>query len=95
MEEKDLGSARSEDSFKIKELIKQTGHHRKIKLTSNHGNGPLRSFGNRDFQIWQCVGTENVKKAIGLIRKTTTLYAEHSFFAQFYLITARLRRKNC
>ena len=77
----------SEDSFKIKELTKQTGHHRKIKLTSNHGNGPLRSFGNRDSKIWQLGGNENVKKKtnnrFGRQNNNFALQASHFFSLPF------------
>ena len=41
------------------------------------------------------IATENFKKALGLLSKTTTLYVNHTFFYIFELsITARLRREN-
>ena len=39
-------------------------------------------------------GNKNVKKAIGLITKTTILHAYHAFLPSFFAITARLRREN-
>ena len=36
-------------------------------------------------------GDENVKKAIGFISKTTTLYVQHTF-RTFFVVAARLRR---
>ena len=39
-------------------------------------------------------GNENVIKAIGLIRKTTTLHVRHTFFVHFFDVFARLRREN-
>ena len=39
-------------------------------------------------------GNENVKKAIGLWSKTTSLHVDHTFFVHFFAITARLRREN-
>ena len=54
-----------------------------------------RSLVIRDLKNWGRRRTENVEKAIiVLIRKTTTLYSHHSFFAQFFPNTARLRREN-
>ena len=41
------------------------------------------------------IATENVKKAIGLLSKTTTLHVDHTFsYISLLLITARLRREN-
>ena len=37
---------------------------------------------------------ENVKKAIGLLSKTTSLHVDHTFFVRFFAVTARLRREN-
>ena len=43
----------------------------------------------------KAIATENVKKAIGLLSKTTTLHVNHTFFYISLLsITARLRREN-
>ena len=39
-------------------------------------------------------GDEEVKKAIGLLRKTTTLHLHHAFFVHFFTVLARLRREN-
>ena len=39
-------------------------------------------------------GDEDVKKAIGLLRKTTTLHLHHAFFVHFFTVLARLRREN-
>ena len=36
---------------------------------------------------------ENVKKAIGLITKTTTLRVHYTFFLHFFAVTARLGRE--
>ena len=35
----------------------------------------------------------NVKKAIGLMRKTTTLHVHHAFFVHFFAVLAQLRRE--
>ena len=61
-----------------------------------HTESPVRrSLVIRDLKNRGRRRTENVEKAIiVLIRKTTTLYSHHSFFAQFFPITARLRREN-
>ena len=41
------------------------------------------------------IATENVKKALGLLSKTTTLHGNHTFFYISVLpITARLRRES-
>ena len=47
------------------------------------------SFSNDDGD-----GNENVKKAIGLLSKTTSLHVDHTFFVRFFAVTARLRREN-
>ena len=47
------------------------------------------SFSNDDGD-----GNENVKKAIGLLSKTTSLHVDHTFFVHFFAVTARLRREN-
>ena len=39
-------------------------------------------------------GNENVKKAIVLLSKTTSLYVDHAFLYIFFAVTARLRREN-
>ena len=39
-------------------------------------------------------GKEDVKKAIGLLRKTTTLHVRHAFFVHFFIVLARLGREN-
>ena len=39
-------------------------------------------------------GIENVKKTIGLIRKTTTLHVHHAFLYISLPVFARLRREN-
>ena len=49
----------------------------------------LGSFSNDDGD-----GNQDVKKAIGLLRKTTTLHVYHAFFVHFFTVLARLRRKN-
>ena len=38
-------------------------------------------------------GNGNVKKVIGLISKTTTLYVHHAFFVHFFAVSAQLRRE--
>ena len=35
----------------------------------------------------------NVKKAIGLMSKTTTLHVHHAFFLHFFAVLAQLRRE--
>ena len=40
-------------------------------------------------------GNEDVKKAIGLIRKTTTLHVHHAFFVHFFTVHARLSTGKC
>ena len=35
----------------------------------------------------------NVKKAIGLMSKTTTLHVHHAFFVHFFAVLAQLRRE--
>ena len=47
------------------------------------------SFSNDDGD-----GNENVKKAIGLLSRTTSLQVDHTFFVHFFAVTARLRREN-
>ena len=47
------------------------------------------SFSNDDGD-----GYENVKKAIGLLSKTTSLHMNHVFFLHLFVVTARLRREN-
>ena len=37
---------------------------------------------------------KEVKKAIGLFRKTTNSHVHRSFFVHFFAVTARLRREN-
>ena len=49
----------------------------------------LGTFSNDDGD-----GNENVKKAIGLVRKTTTLHVQHTFFVHFFAVTAPLRREH-
>ena len=49
----------------------------------------LGSFNNDDGD-----GNQDVKKVIGLLRKTTTLHVYHAFFVHFFTVLARLRRKN-
>ena len=39
-------------------------------------------------------GNEDVKKPIGLLRKTTTLHVHHAFFVHFVTVLALLRREN-
>ena len=39
-------------------------------------------------------GNEDVKKAIGLMTKTTILHVHHTFLNIFFAVTARLRREN-
>ena len=39
-------------------------------------------------------GNKDVIKAIGLLRKTTTLHVHHAFFVHFFTVLARLRREN-
>ena len=39
-------------------------------------------------------GDKNVKKTIGLLRKTTNLHVHHAFFVHFSAASARLRREN-
>ena len=39
-------------------------------------------------------GSENGKKAIGLISKTTTLHVHHAFFVHFFAVVARLQRES-
>ena len=39
-------------------------------------------------------GNENVKTAISLLSKTTSLYLHHAFFVHFFAGTSRLRREN-
>ena len=48
----------------------------------------LGSFTNDDGD-----GSEDVKKAIGLLRKTTTLHVHHAFL-YIFTVLARLRREN-
>ena len=38
-------------------------------------------------------GNGNVKKAIGLMSKTTTLHVHHAFFVHFFAVFAQLRRE--
>ena len=38
--------------------------------------------------------TSDVKKAICLLRKTTSLHVHHAFFVHFSTVLARLRREN-
>ena len=38
-------------------------------------------------------GNEDVKKGIGLLRKTTTLHVNQAFFVHFYTSLARPRRE--
>ena len=38
-------------------------------------------------------GNGNVKKAIGLMSKTTTLHVHHAFFVHFFAVLAQLRRE--
>ena len=40
------------------------------------------------------VGSEKVKKAIGLLSKTRTLHAHQTFSLHFFAVTARLRRRH-
>ena len=40
-------------------------------------------------------GNEKGKNAIGLIRQTTTLHVNYTFFAHLFAVTARLRRFFC
>ena len=47
------------------------------------------SFSNDDGN-----GNENVKKAIGLSSKTTSLHVHHAFLYISLAVTARLRREN-
>ena len=47
------------------------------------------SFSNDDGN-----GNENVKKAIGLLSKTTSLHLHHDFLYISLAVTARLRREN-
>ena len=49
----------------------------------------LGSFSNDDGD-----GNQDVKKVIGLLRKTTTLHVYHAFFVHFFTVLARLRREN-
>ena len=49
--------------------------------------GDIGSFSNDDGD-----GTENVNKAIGLLRKTTILLVHHAY-CTFFPITARLQRE--
>ena len=49
----------------------------------------LESFSNDDGD-----GNEDVKKAMGLLRKTTTLHVHYAFFVHFFTVLARLRREN-
>ena len=39
-------------------------------------------------------GNEDVKKAIGLITKTTIFHVHHTFFVHFFAVTAGMRREN-
>ena len=39
-------------------------------------------------------GDENVKKAIGLLSKTTSLQVHHAFFVLFIAVSAQLRCGN-
>ena len=39
-------------------------------------------------------GTDNDKKAKGLISKTTTLHVHHAFFVHFFAVVARLQRES-
>ena len=48
----------------------------------------IGSFSNDDSD-----SNEKVKKAIGLISKTTTLHVQHTFFVHFPALTARLRHE--
>ena len=47
------------------------------------------SFSNDDGD-----SSENVKKAIGLISKTTTFYVQHTFLYISFAVTAQLRLEN-
>ena len=49
----------------------------------------LGSFSNDDGD-----GLENVKTAIGLLRKTTSLHVHYALFVHFFAVVARLRREN-
>ena len=49
----------------------------------------IGSFSNDDGD-----GNQDVKKAIGLLRKTPTLHVHHAFFVHFFTLLARLRREN-
>ena len=40
-------------------------------------------------------GNEDVKKAIGLLRKTTSLHEHHAFFVHFFTVHARLSMWKC
>ena len=39
-------------------------------------------------------GSENVKKAIGLLSKTTTLHVHHAFFVHCFVVASRLQRES-
>ena len=47
------------------------------------------SFSNDDGD-----SNENVKKAIGLLSKTTSFHVHLFFFVHFFAVTARLQREN-
>ena len=53
------------------------------------GSESIGSFINVDAD-----GSEDIKKAIGLISKTTTLDVHHAFFVHVLTVPARLRREN-
>ena len=69
------------------------------KWTSSGGRGGWGE--KREFSFWPFRaltnydgdGKENVKQAIGLISKTTTLHVHHAFFVHFFAVLAQLRRE--
>ena len=54
----------------------------------------IPKYDNRIFSNDDGDGNQDVKKAIGLLRKTTTLHVHNAFFVHFFTVLARLRREN-
>ena len=65
-----------------------------VKLLS-HGSRITESCLIKPIAIsWDSMLKLKFKKLMGLISKTTTLRVQHTFFVNFFPVTARLRRQN-
>ena len=58
--------------------------------------GPVKALKKRSgtLRSKEGNGNENVKKATGLVRKTTTLNMHHTFPVHFSAVIARLQHEN-